>query len=72
MNGEKSRNMSIEYWRKWEHPDCILFIYFFQILKREDTRGEMFKVFSYLKERVLKERLEIRFTQNIVSLKYTF
>lgn len=63
MNGEKSRNF------------CQLNIGGngnTQILNREDTRGEMFKVFSYLKERVWRERLEIRFTQTIVSLKYIF
>lgn len=60
MSGEKSRNL------------CQLNIGGngnTQILQREDTREEMSKVFSYLKERVLKERLEIRFTQSIVSLK---
>lgn len=42
MNGKKSRNL------------CQLNIGGngnTQILKREDTRGEMFKVFSYLKEK---------------------
>ena len=47
MNGEKSRNL------------CQLNIGGngnTQILQREDTRGEMSTIFSYLKERVLKER----------------
>lgn len=47
MNGKKSRNL------------CQLNIGGngnIQILQREDTRGEMSKIFSYLKERVLKER----------------
>lgn len=40
----------IEYWRNWEHPD----------FKMKDTRKEMIKVFTYLKERlVVEERLDL-------------
>lgn len=30
-----------------------------QILKRKDTRGKMFKIFTYLKERMAKEELDL-------------